>query len=81
MLRNCYIKTMNSKGHREFRVMSPGLTRLLSHSYLGASADGNIIDSQHPTAGMCMQLCVDVCVWGGGGGGGVRGVCESACVC
>ena len=24
--RNCYIKTMNSKGHREFRVMSSGLT-------------------------------------------------------
>ena len=47
--RTSYIKMMNSKGHGEFHVTSSKLTLLPSHSYLGASADGIIIDPQRPT--------------------------------
>ena len=62
------VMTMNSKEHGEFCVTSSGLTSLPNHSYLGASADGNIIDPQRPTAGVCMW-CVCVC-WGVCVGGG-----------
>ena len=62
--RNCYIKTMNSKGHGEFCVMSSGLTLLLSHSYLGASADGIIIDPQRPTEPGVLEIKCPVSVDG-----------------
>ena len=62
--RNCYIKTMNSKGHGEFCVTSPSLTLLPSHSYLGASADGIIIDPQRPTEPCVVEIKCPVSVDG-----------------
>ena len=62
--RNGYIKAMNSKGHGEFCVTSCGLTLLPSHSYLGASADGIIIDPQRPTEPGVLEIKCPVSVDG-----------------
>ena len=45
--RFAYVQRMHALGHKDLQCQSTGLTLLPSHSYMGASSDGLIINHRH----------------------------------
>ena len=57
--RDSYVEYMRKLGHKDLSVKSSGLTLLPSHSFLGASADGLILNHRHhsDTSGVLEIKC------------------------